>query len=64
MLARTLEHIGSDDMLLFSTDYPHWHFDGEDVLPDGLSDETRAQAPDRQSARHLSAFAGGGGDGR
>jgi uncharacterized protein len=39
VLARTLEHIGSDRMLLFSTDYPHWHFDGEDVLPDGLSDE-------------------------
>jgi len=36
-LARTLEHIGSDRMLLFSTDYPHWHFDGDDVLPDGLS---------------------------
>src|SRR5258708_3419725 len=36
-LARTLEHIGSDRMLLFSTDYPHWQFDGEDVLPDGLS---------------------------
>jgi predicted TIM-barrel fold metal-dependent hydrolase len=35
-LARTLEHIGTDRMLLFSTDYPHWHFDGEDVLPDGL----------------------------
>ena len=40
MLARTLEHIGSDRMLLFSTDYPHWHFDGEDVLPDGLPDAT------------------------
>jgi uncharacterized protein len=38
-LARTLEHIGSDRMLLFSTDYPHWHFDGEDVLPEGLSEE-------------------------
>jgi predicted TIM-barrel fold metal-dependent hydrolase len=38
VLVRTLEHIGSDRMLLFSTDYPHWHFDGEDVLPDGLSE--------------------------
>ena len=35
-LQRTLDHIGSDRMLLFSTDYPHWQFDGEDVLPDGL----------------------------
>jgi predicted TIM-barrel fold metal-dependent hydrolase len=39
VLARVLEHIGSDRMLLFSTDYPHWHFDGGDVLPDGLADE-------------------------
>ncbi len=37
---RTLEHIGTDRMLLFATDYPHWHFDGEDALPDGLSEET------------------------
>jgi predicted TIM-barrel fold metal-dependent hydrolase len=35
---RLLEHLGSDDMLLFSSDYPHWHFDGDDVLPDGLPD--------------------------
>jgi uncharacterized protein len=39
VLARVLEHIGSDDVLLFSTDYPHWHFDGDDVLPDGLADD-------------------------
>jgi predicted TIM-barrel fold metal-dependent hydrolase len=38
VLARVLEHIGSDRVLLFSTDYPHWHFDGEDVLPDGLTE--------------------------
>jgi uncharacterized protein len=37
-LRRTLDHIGSDRMLLFSTDYPHWQFDGEDALPDGLPD--------------------------
>jgi predicted TIM-barrel fold metal-dependent hydrolase len=38
-LARTFAHIGCDRMLLFSTDYPHWQFDGEDVLPDGLPDD-------------------------
>ena len=25
-------------MLLFSSDYPHWHYDGTDALPDGLPD--------------------------
>ena len=35
-LERVLEQIGSDRMLLFSTDYPHWHFDEDDVLPAGL----------------------------
>lgn len=37
MMARTLEQIGTDRFLLFSTDYPHHHFDGQDALPDGLS---------------------------
>ncbi len=36
-LETVMEQIGSDRMLLFSTDYPHWHFDGDDVLPDALS---------------------------
>jgi len=35
---RILEHIGSDSVLLYSSDYPHWHFDGDDSLPDGLPD--------------------------
>jgi hypothetical protein len=35
-----MEHLGSDNLLLFSTDYPHWQFDGEEVLPPGLGEAT------------------------
>jgi predicted TIM-barrel fold metal-dependent hydrolase len=37
IMAKVVEQIGSDDMLLFSTDYPHWQFEGDEVLPKGLS---------------------------
>jgi uncharacterized protein len=37
-LERLLDHFGSDELVLFSTDYPHWHFDGTDALPRGLPD--------------------------
>jgi hypothetical protein len=40
-VARTIEHLGSDDMLLYASDYPHWQFDGDQVLPRGLSPELR-----------------------
>ena len=39
-VSRVIEHLGTDDILLFSTDYPHWHFDGTDVLPEGLPEST------------------------
>jgi predicted TIM-barrel fold metal-dependent hydrolase len=34
---RVIDHIGSDETLLFSTDYPHWQFEGAAAaLPEGL----------------------------
>ncbi|HET8996183.1 MAG TPA: amidohydrolase family protein [Acetobacteraceae bacterium] len=33
---RVMEHIGSDETLLFSTDYPHWQFDALAAIPEGL----------------------------
>ena len=35
-LGRVIDQIGSDDMLLFATDYPHWQFDGDHPLPEGV----------------------------
>lgn len=39
-LVRVIEHCGSDEMLMFATDYPHWDYDSPDRalerLPDGL----------------------------
>lgn len=32
-IARAIEHLRSDDMLLYASDFPHWQFDGDDVLP-------------------------------
>jgi len=32
-LLRTLELIGTDEMLLFSSDFPHWQYDGDEVIP-------------------------------
>jgi predicted TIM-barrel fold metal-dependent hydrolase len=37
---RIMQHIDSDEILLFATDFPHWHFDGREALPPGLSAHT------------------------
>ena len=58
-IARLLEHLGSDDMLLFATDYPHWQFDGMGALPEGLPADLVPAYRSGQSAQHLSAPRGG-----
>jgi uncharacterized protein len=35
-ITRFMEHMGSDELLLFSTDYPHWQFEGTEATPAGL----------------------------
>lgn len=35
-VARILRHLNSDDLLMFSTDYPHWQFDGDAAVPEGF----------------------------
>jgi uncharacterized protein len=37
-ILRLNDHLKSDELFLFSTDYPHWQFDGDAALPDGLPD--------------------------
>jgi predicted TIM-barrel fold metal-dependent hydrolase len=41
-LLRIIDQLGSEDLLMFSTDHPHWHFsEPEEALPSGLSPTLR-----------------------
>jgi predicted TIM-barrel fold metal-dependent hydrolase len=78
-MRRLFDHIGSDDLLLFSTDYPHAQFPGTEVFPPGFDDALRDKI---SSANPLATYprlavgsplpqsggggppAGGGGGGR
>jgi uncharacterized protein len=35
---RVIDHLRSDAILLYASDFPHWQFDGDDALPRGLPD--------------------------
>jgi predicted TIM-barrel fold metal-dependent hydrolase len=36
MAERAIEHLRSDDILLFASDYPHWQFDGDEAMPKAI----------------------------
>ena len=36
VVERAIEHLRSDDILLYASDFPHWQFDGDDPMPAGL----------------------------
>ncbi len=36
VVPRVLEMLGSDDMLMWASDWPHWQYDGEAAIPPGL----------------------------
>ena len=35
---RLIDHLPSPDMLLFASDFPHWQYDGDAMLPPGIDD--------------------------
>jgi hypothetical protein len=43
-LTEVIDALGSDELLMFSTDYPHWHFATPDeAVPAGLSEAKRSK---------------------
>jgi predicted TIM-barrel fold metal-dependent hydrolase len=41
VLLRVIDQLGSDDMLLYSSDYPHWQFEGDEAVPDRIPEALR-----------------------
>lgn len=40
-LTQLFERVGTDDIFMFSTDYPHWHFEGTEALAVDLADDVQ-----------------------
>jgi predicted TIM-barrel fold metal-dependent hydrolase len=41
LVARLIDHLQGDAILLHASDFPHWQFDGDDPLPPGVSEACR-----------------------
>jgi predicted TIM-barrel fold metal-dependent hydrolase len=35
-VARIVDQLGSDGLLLYASDFPHWQFDDDEVIPAGI----------------------------
>jgi len=53
-VARVLEHLRSDEMLLWASDWPHWQFDGTACIPPGIPE---ALLPNLLRGNALSTYA-------
>ena len=42
-MKRAIDHLRSDDILLYASDYPHWQFDGDEVMPAAISANLRTK---------------------
>jgi predicted TIM-barrel fold metal-dependent hydrolase len=40
-IGRLMDQLQSDQMLLFATDFPHWQYDGDHMLPAGIAPALR-----------------------
>jgi predicted TIM-barrel fold metal-dependent hydrolase len=41
LIERAIDHLRSDDILLYASDFPHWQFDGDDAMPPGIPEPLR-----------------------
>ena len=57
--AEIVGQLRSDNMLMFGSDYPHWHFDGDDAIPAGIPEKLHASMLSRVPAETYPRLKGG-----
>lgn len=59
-LEQIIEMIGDDQMIMFSSDYPHWDFDSPRAAFNHNRDRDLKKRILRENAKHFMAFIEGG----